>query len=161
MSILSWLVLISFSILATMSYFICFRYESALVWLVLLSGSRCANICSVIVSIFVLHCNYTMQSSIQYRLIQTNHQPLLTPVFMRLGSDYRGGGCLIGNQIYCTLLHVACDYTSQLTATHTLLPTVMSSLPLLGSGFQDSNRGCSHPSGFLNGPCASATATLN
>jgi hypothetical protein len=43
-----------------------FRYESVLVWLVLLSGSRCAKICSVIFSIFLLHCNYTMQSSIQY-----------------------------------------------------------------------------------------------
>jgi hypothetical protein len=28
------------------------------------------------------------------------------------------------------------DYTMQLTITHTLVPTVTSSLPLLGSGFQ-------------------------
>jgi hypothetical protein len=35
----------------------------------------------------------------------------------------------------------------------------MSALPLLGSGFQRFNDRHSHSTGFLNRPCASATAT--
>jgi hypothetical protein len=66
----------------------------------------------------------------------------------------------IGNWIYWTLVPTTYEYTLQITVTYKLMSTVMSSLPLFGSGFQSSYSRCS-PSGFLNCPCASVIANPN
>jgi predicted heme/steroid binding protein len=44
-------------------------------------------------------------------------------------------GVWIGDSSYCTLWYTSRDYILQVTVTHTLVFTVTSSLPLLGSGF--------------------------
>jgi hypothetical protein len=49
---------------------------------------------------------------------------------------------------FTRLFDTACDHTSQFTVTHTLVSTVTSSLPLLGSGFPNSGfPSCRRPHG--------------
>jgi hypothetical protein len=57
------------------------------------------------------------------------------------------------------LIQLSCDYTLHFTVTHTLVSRVISSLPLLGNGFQVSSGGCYPSSVILNCPRTSATAT--